>query len=165
MSPHQGVAPEVQIVERLRAGGRGEPAELTVETTARGGAADDARRQFASSRLEEIATSYLNYYASRYPGIESSAEPGTEDDEAANVFRVVERYRIPVFWTEEDGDAWGRCWPTPSSTRSRSPRRRSARRRCGWTTPGAWCSAWRSSCPRSGPTTRRRRPGRTPPSS
>ncbi len=106
MSPHQGVAPEVEIMERLRAGGRGEPADLTVVTTARGGAADDTRWQFASSRLEQIATSYLNYYASRYPGIESAGELVYEDDEAANVFRVTERYRIPTLWNEEDGEAW-----------------------------------------------------------
>lgn len=107
MSPHQGVAPEVEIVERLRVGAPGEPAELVVETTARGGAADDTRWQFASSRLEEIATSYLNYYASRYPAIERAGELAYTDDEAANVFRVTERYRLPEFWTEEDGDVRG----------------------------------------------------------
>ena len=105
VSPHQGVAPESEIVERLRAGGRGESAEMTVQTTARGGAADDLRWQFASSRLEEIATSYLNYYASRYPGIQSAGELVFEDDETANVFRVTERYRLPQFWIEQDGGA------------------------------------------------------------
>jgi hypothetical protein len=103
IGPHQGVAPDVEIVERLKAGGRGEPCEMTVETTARGGAADDLRLQFASARLEEIATSYLNYYASRYPGIESAGDVATEDDESANVFRVTERYRLPEFWLEGDG--------------------------------------------------------------
>ena len=90
-------------MERLKAGGRGEPAEMTVETTARGGAADDLRWEFASARLEQIASSYLNWYASRYPGIESAGEPVTADDESANVFRVTERYRVPEFWVEEDG--------------------------------------------------------------
>lgn len=107
MSPHQGVAPDVEIVERLRTGRPGKPAELVVETTARGGAADDTRWQFANSRLEEIATSYLNYYASRYPAIESAGELAYADDEAANVFRITERYRLPEFWIEEDGDVWG----------------------------------------------------------
>ena len=105
IGPHQGVAPEVQIVERLRAGGRGEPAEMTVETTARGGAADDMRWQFASARIEEIATSYLNYYASRYPGIESVGDVAFTDDETANVFRVTESYRLPEFWVEQSGGA------------------------------------------------------------
>jgi hypothetical protein len=74
-----------------------------VETTARGGAADDLRWEFASARLDEIATVYLNYYASRYPHIESAGEVVTKDDESANVFRVTERYRLPEFWMETEG--------------------------------------------------------------
>lgn len=110
IAPYQGIAPEVQIVERMKAGGRGEPAEMTVETTARGGAADDYRWEFANGRLEEISTSYLNFYASRYPGIESAGQVVTEDDETANVFRATERYRLPEFWVEEDGGVYAELY-------------------------------------------------------
>jgi transglutaminase-like putative cysteine protease len=110
LGPHQGISPEMEIVERMKAGGRGEPTLMTVETTARGGAADDLRWQFASMRIEEISTSYLNYYASRYPGIESAGEIATEDDESANVFRVTERYRVNEFWLEDDGGAFAELY-------------------------------------------------------
>ena len=110
LGPHQGVTPETEVVERIDAGGRGEPSLLTVVTTARGGDADDFRWHFAGTRLEEIAASYLDYYASRYPGIESAGEIATEDDESGNVFRITERYRVPEFWIEDDGGAYAELY-------------------------------------------------------
>jgi len=110
LGSHQGAPPETEVVERIEAGGRGEPSLLTVATTSRGGDADDLRWYFASTRLEEISASYLDYYSSRYPGIESAGEIATEDDESGNVFRVTERYRVPEFWLEDDDGVYAELY-------------------------------------------------------
>ncbi len=94
----QGAANDIEIVERFTAGGQEEPALLDVETTARGPAADRMREAFAGNRVDELAKSYLNYYANTYPSIEPAGELSFSDDEEANLFKIVEHYRLPDFW-------------------------------------------------------------------
>ncbi len=104
---HQGRPPDVEMTEKFISAGREEPAELTVETRASGRAADDLRAEFAANSTAEMAKSYLDYYAASYPAIESAGDLDVRDDTNRNEFTVVEKYRIPGFWTlQEDEQAY-----------------------------------------------------------
>ncbi len=96
---YQGRAPEMMVVDTFTSGGQTEPALLQVETTAVGRAADDLRADFATHTIQEMSKSYLNYYAADYPNIEPAGTLDVKDDPDGNVFKTVERYRIPGFWT------------------------------------------------------------------
>jgi len=95
---HQGRGAEVQTVDKFTVHTQKDPARLIVETTARGGAAEDMRAQFAARRNDEISKSYLDYYAAVYPGIKLEGGLDVHDDEGTNVFTTVEHYSIPGFW-------------------------------------------------------------------
>jgi len=78
-------------------------ATLEVETVYRGGDADEVRAEFASNARSRIQKNYLNYYSEAYVGIEAAGDIEMVDDEAGNVVRVKESYRIRDLW-EEDRD-------------------------------------------------------------
>jgi transglutaminase-like putative cysteine protease len=99
----RGGTPRIEVVTRMKAHGRDEPADFEVDTVYTGGAADDIRAYLAARRLEDVGRDYLNYYATRYPGIEAAALPRVEDDAGRNAFRVIESYRLPGFWVAQTG--------------------------------------------------------------
>jgi transglutaminase-like putative cysteine protease len=99
---HQGIPPDVQIVDKFIVHAQNDPASLVVETTARGSSAEDTRAQFAAHPAAVIAKSYLDYYAALYPGIKPEGVLEVHDDEGKNIFSTVEHYSIPGFWTLQD---------------------------------------------------------------
>lgn len=99
----RGGTPRIEVVTRVMARGREEPADFEVDSVYTGGAADEVRAYLAARRLEEVGRDYLNFYATRYPGIELAVPPRVEDDAGRNVFRVIESYRLPGFWVAQAG--------------------------------------------------------------
>ncbi|MDZ4701218.1 MAG: DUF3857 domain-containing transglutaminase family protein [Rhodothermales bacterium] len=77
------------------------PAAYTITSTYRSENADYMRGVFAGSSRQELEKNYLNYYAEMYPHISSAGVLEIEDDEATNVLRVKEYYRIDSLWTRE----------------------------------------------------------------
>jgi hypothetical protein len=75
------------------------PAAYTVHSIYRSESADYMRNRFANESRQELAKSYLNYYADLYPYIRAKGTIEVEDDEAANMLRVTERYVIDSLWT------------------------------------------------------------------
>jgi hypothetical protein len=93
-------APTTVIREIYRAPRYDAPATLEVVTTYSGPDADDVRADLAGRSIQDVAKSFLNYYAENDPGIEADGLPQVQDDEAANVLVVTERYRLPRFWKD-----------------------------------------------------------------
>lgn len=84
--------------------GLDEPTELEVRTVLRGLAAESMRAELASKGSRRIGEDYLAYYAGFYPGLEPAQPLAVEDEPSANRISLVERYRIPAFWSEPGKD-------------------------------------------------------------
>ncbi|MEM1442324.1 MAG: DUF2569 domain-containing protein, partial [Verrucomicrobiota bacterium] len=80
------------------------PATLEVETIYEGRRADSMRRYFADTSLAQISKDYLDYYDDSYPDVESTSKLRYEDDEAQNVFRIFETYKMTQIWEEAEDD-------------------------------------------------------------
>jgi transglutaminase-like putative cysteine protease len=94
---------EVVDVFDLTAGLR-KPGKLTVTTDYYRDDADRMRARLRAASRAELQTEYLNYYAGTYEGIETTAPLDVTDDASKNRVRVVEHYRIPKPF-EDDEDA------------------------------------------------------------
>ncbi|PTY03255.1 hypothetical protein DB347_22530 [Opitutaceae bacterium EW11] len=94
---------EIEVVETFRLGQPGEPAELQVESTYRGLAADSMRSYLRRTPKEDVARNFLNHRAKLMPKIEPRGQPAWQDDEIANEIRIDHRYRVPDLWKKEDG--------------------------------------------------------------
>lgn len=82
--------------------GVGQTATLTVTTELQGLSAERMRSDVARNNLEELGRRYLKFYGGYFPGIESAGSVSVQDDTRSNVVTVVERYRLPRFWTPGD---------------------------------------------------------------
>jgi hypothetical protein len=85
---------QVYTVERYST-----PASLTITTTYRGIDADSMRQTLADQPLSDIAKNFLNYYADTDASISADGLPTVSDDPVSNTIILVERYRIPNFWS------------------------------------------------------------------
>lgn len=97
------------------------PAELKVETTATGADADYLRYYFAENSREEVTDEYTDFYGNDFPGTESLAAVEFSDDEEANRVEIVERYRIPGFWTRSEKERRWDAWVVASFLRGKVP--------------------------------------------
>lgn len=73
---------------------------LTVTTTYKGVAADEARSSMNSESISELMTSYQKFYAAYYEDIKADSLNYTDDD-STGVFITREYYTIPNFWTAD----------------------------------------------------------------
>ncbi|WP_159064753.1 DUF3857 domain-containing protein [Thaumasiovibrio subtropicus] len=76
--------------------------QMTVTTVYEGRSAERLRRRFANNGIEQISEDYEEYYQEYYEELYARDELEFEDDRAANVVTVVERYQIDEIW--EPGD-------------------------------------------------------------
>jgi transglutaminase-like putative cysteine protease len=95
--------PMVEVAVTFVLADVGTPVTMQVDTRYRGRAAEDARAGAHEGPLEQLQREYTEYYAEDYPGIRSLAPPRFDDDEAANVLHLRERYAIPDFWRATAG--------------------------------------------------------------
>lgn len=82
--------------------GIGKTATLTVTTELQGLSAERMRSDVARNNLDELGRRYLKFYGGYFPGIESAGSVRVQDNTPTNVVTVVERYRLPGFWTPGD---------------------------------------------------------------
>ncbi len=80
-------------------------ARLDVRSTYRGNRAQEERRTWAESSLNDLARGYLAYYSGLYPGIEAAGDPEFHDNRIADLVVVTETYRIPAA-ALRDPDLW-----------------------------------------------------------
>ncbi|AXK71152.1 DUF3857 domain-containing protein [Lysobacter sp. TY2-98] len=103
VAPPAKIADAIESIERFELATAGEAARLVVETTYHGGDADNARRRFASERVDETARRYADYYGKRYRKVEPDGPPKITDDRQANVVVVRESYRLPTPFVDASG--------------------------------------------------------------
>ncbi|MBS0374820.1 MAG: DUF3857 domain-containing transglutaminase family protein [Proteobacteria bacterium] len=92
---------EVRETFDLRAGLEKETG-YEVVTRYRGYEANSMRRQLKHATPAEVGKHYLEFYQRRYPALASAGDPVVEDDFAANVVTVRERYRLPQAFEADD---------------------------------------------------------------
>jgi hypothetical protein len=80
------------------------PVKMWVHTQFRGREADFERSVFAGSDAKRVEKNYLDFYARQFPGIEPESAPNFDDNKAANVLEITERYVIPKFWQPRQKD-------------------------------------------------------------
>lgn len=73
-------------------------ATLHVETTYRGGDADNIRYTFESSSIKDVQKNYLAFYKKSYDSVSVAKTLYFEDDTIKNTMKVFESYRIKTFW-------------------------------------------------------------------
>ena len=76
------------------------PTDLVVETRYLGADADQMRAELLGSSRTELGEGFTQFYATTYPGIQAIGLPEATDDRRANALTIVERYKIPNFWTK-----------------------------------------------------------------
>ncbi|HEY5780456.1 MAG TPA: DUF3857 domain-containing protein [Lysobacter sp.] len=88
---------EVVINERYQPSADGREVALKVETVYQGWTANEARRSFASQRIDETARRYADHYRQRFGDLSPMGAPTFEDDKEINRLKVVEQYvlRMP----------------------------------------------------------------------
>ena len=79
-----------------------QPATFTVTTTASGASAEQLRAALADNARDSLQKQYLDYYAASYPGLTLEQPFSVRDDAGANTLEIVERYRMPSYWTRDD---------------------------------------------------------------
>lgn len=82
-----------------------QPASFTVTTTASGAAAEQLRATLADNARDSLQKQYLDYYAASYPGLTVEQPFSVRDDVDANTLEIVERYRMPSYWTRDEKQA------------------------------------------------------------
>ena len=88
-------APDKQIVETFDLSqGFDKAVAFTVETTFRGGGADNVRSYVAGLSPDELRQRYLSYYTDEYPSITIDVPLEIKDDSLANVLVITEHYLI-----------------------------------------------------------------------
>lgn len=90
--------------------GLGQPVTATITTEFQGLSAERMRDRLSRSNRYDLQHQYLNFYAGYYPGVVTDGPMTIEDDPQANVVKVVERYRIEDFWTDENKAGVLRAW-------------------------------------------------------
>ncbi|GAB1594345.1 hypothetical protein PAGU2638_00240 [Lysobacter sp. PAGU 2638] len=93
----------IESHERFEIATGGDAALLTVETTYRGGDADDARRRLAGEGIDETARRYADYYGKHYRKADAQGLPQIRDDRRSNVLVVRESYRLPTPFADASG--------------------------------------------------------------
>jgi transglutaminase-like putative cysteine protease len=78
--------------------GVGKPVTMTVNTLARGAAAESLRSALASQSHESLQKQYVNYYAQHFSGVAMAQTMRVQDDRALNELRLTEHYLINGFW-------------------------------------------------------------------
>lgn len=79
-----------------------QPARLTITTHATGAAAENLRGTLASQSRDRLQKDYLDYYAATYRDLAVDQPMEVRDDLDANAIELVERYRMPRYWTRDD---------------------------------------------------------------
>ncbi|TMB28973.1 MAG: DUF3857 domain-containing protein [Deltaproteobacteria bacterium] len=79
-------------------------ASFTVETTYRGGGADQERSMWPGNTPAEAGRQFLSYYTGRHTGIELAAAPAFRDEPEQDRFHVTESYKIQRFWWSHEHD-------------------------------------------------------------
>ena len=105
LDPPDPTRPERDIRARLDIGPVDGKTEMTVETVYRRGSATAVRQRFETTSRAEIARKYLEFYSELYPGVESAGAVEMTDDQTRNEIVVTERYSIPDFWYDPEGDS------------------------------------------------------------
>ena len=82
--------------------GVGKSLQLTITSDLKGLSAERMRNDLARSNADELLRKYVNFYDRYYPGIASDGPLIVTDSLQTNSLQVVERYRIPDFWTAGD---------------------------------------------------------------
>lgn len=80
------------------------PAGLEVRTVLRGASAESMRAELASKGSRRIGQDYHAYYIGFLPGLENTEPLSVEDEIASNRITLVERYRLPSFWSAPDAN-------------------------------------------------------------
>lgn len=75
---------------------------LIIKSTYTDNYADKIRGEIAENGLDGTEKSYLEYITKYYPDIETSAKIQIKDNENANIFEIIETYRIKNFWLKEE---------------------------------------------------------------
>ncbi|MGO4222966.1 DUF3857 domain-containing transglutaminase family protein [Lysobacter sp. TAF61] len=96
---------DVQIVvnEHFVPSVDGREVMLDVETTYQGRTANNARRQFAGQRIEEVSRRYSDYYRQRFGELTVTSPAVVRDDLDRNRITLVERYRLANPFDNEGG--------------------------------------------------------------
>lgn len=79
------------------------PVRFEVTSRYLGAAAEWQRYQLQATSSEVLRGKLLDYYSHFHEGITSDGPVEVSDDVDGNVVTVVERYRIPAFWTGKPG--------------------------------------------------------------
>jgi transglutaminase-like putative cysteine protease len=91
-------------IQTFRIDSIGGDAELTVKTIYIGQDADFQRSEFSGLSLETVQKWYRDFYSDIYPDIESNGQIEISDKRDANVYTVVEHYKIKSFWKPSEND-------------------------------------------------------------
>jgi len=83
--------------------GLDKPVRMTVVTIADGSWAESMRDSLATTNRDDQQKNYLNFYARYYPDLAVERPITVADDGYANRVTVTESYRIPTFWTRNEG--------------------------------------------------------------
>lgn len=96
-----------EVVESYVPPADGKRVPLEVRTTYRGQIADQRRAGFSSERIADIARRYADFYRKRFGEIDIVGDPVVDDDRAANVLTVVERYVLANPFEDEGASVRG----------------------------------------------------------
>ena len=79
--------------------GLDQPVDMEIVSTFTGERATRMRARLADTTSARITRDYLNYYLQKFPGLTSTETVSWTDDRDTNRVRIVERYRVPDFWS------------------------------------------------------------------
>lgn len=81
----------------------GKPVELSVITRLYGTEAERIRQLASGTGLEKLGKQYFDYRSRFHPRLETVNVLSIEDDKVSNVMHLKEEYRIPDYFTQEEG--------------------------------------------------------------
>src|SRR5690606_13253428 len=86
------------IVETFVPAADGRSVDLLIETTYHGDRAESMRRRLLGNAFATMADHWADYYRKRYGELAVATPASVDEDEAANVMKVVEHYTLADPW-------------------------------------------------------------------
>ena len=101
-----GVMSTTRIHHHFVLGDEQTPTTLEISTAYLGSRANGFRSTWGWTTAADYTRDCVEYYGSYYETARSVREVEATDDRDKNVFRTVEHYELPDFWTEYDDGFW-----------------------------------------------------------
>ncbi|KFN49345.1 DUF3857 domain-containing protein [Arenimonas composti] len=111
VNPPERIHNALTIVERFAPAADGRSVDLRIETTYRGERAETIRRQLNGQSFAVMTEHWADYYRKRYGELAIATPASVDEDEEANVMKIVEHYTLADPWQRHGGTALLDTWP------------------------------------------------------